>query len=848
MAFIRWFEEISLADTAAVGRKVASLGALIRELSPRGLRLPAGFAVSAEGCRRFLRGAGLEQPAADALAGFAGKDPAGRAACAGRVQALIEAAPLPADLEAELCGAYRTLSRRSGGEDTDVAVRSSPTDERHPGVASSQETFLNVRGEAGLASAVRRCFGGLFSARALGDRADRGQDLLSSEMAVAVQKMVRSDLASSGVLFTCDPESGHDGVILLTSSFGLGEAVVQGQVEPDQFLVHKKTLRDGHKSLVRKAIARKRSRLVYAAGGGDQVELEDVPADEQRRPSLSDAEALQLCSWALLVEDHYRKARGQKAPLHIEWGKDGLTGALHLLQVREEPARAERRRVHRLDSQGLQPLVSGLAVGQGVATGKARVLASPKDLAQLQPGEILVTGEPHPDWEPALKLAAGLVTERGGRTAHAATVARELSVPAILGTGDAMSRLADGQQLTLSCAEGETGKVYAGAVPFEVEELDPRSAARPRTKVLLNLSNPELALSLSQLPSDGVGLLRLELLFACSVRVHPLALTRFAELPHELMVEVDRATRGYPDKAEYFVDKLAQGIGVIAAAFFPRPVVLRLSDFSSSELAGLACGKHFEPRDGKALLGSQPDYQEAFRLEVAALRRVREEFGLTNLKILVPACGTAAEARRVLDVLADGGLVQGRHGLEIHALAHLPSSGELSDELAQLFDGLSIDARELRQPEACAPIVQAARRQGKQVTLCGQAPADLADLIVEQGLDAVSLEPAALLQTAARVLSAEQLSLRRRATDRTARQALSQERRRGSDRRGEREPAPGAAKVAPLAGAPAADHLTMRGAFALAEAAAAAASAPAAAGEPADTLALLIEGAPRAGE
>ncbi len=818
MRYVKWFEEVSLADVASVGGKVASLGEMIHALGPLGVEVPGGFAVTADGYRAFLAESGVEHLIRDELWGLCRDDVEDLVRRAARIRAAIEAAELPSALSAEVREAYRALCERAGSLDADVAVRSSATAEDLPDAsfAGQQDTYLNVRGEAALLEHVKRCFASLFTARALGYREDMGFDHLEVALSVGVQRMVRSDLASSGVLFTLDPESGHDGVILLTSSFGLGEAVVQGLVEPDQFLVHKETLRAGFPSLVRKTISKKLKRMVYGAKG---TEIEDVPHAMRSRASLSDADVLQLARWALQIEDHYSQRAGTRVPLDIEWGKDGLTGELYILQARPETvhARSTGLRVYRIESAGHEPLVTGLAVGQGVAVGKARVIKSPSEMSAFQRGEILVTEATDPDWEPIMKMAAAIVTERGGRTSHAAIVARELGIPAVLGTGDAMAKMYNvHDDLTVSCAEGETGKIYQGVLPFSVEEIDPATLPRPRTQMMLNVANPEQALAAARLPSDGVGLLRMEFLFANTVRVHPLALTRFSTLPHALMAEIDRATRGYPDKQEYFVDKLSQGIATVAAAFWPRPVVLRLSDFKSNEYASLLGGKHFEPSEENPMIGWRgasryyhPDYKEGFLLEVAAIRRVREQLGLQNLKLMVPFCRTPAEGKQVLEVLREGGLVQGENGLEIYAMAELPSNVFLAEEFARIFDGFSIGSNDLTQlilgvdrdsglvaplfderspavREACARIIAAAHRHGKKASICGQAPSDFpefAAFLVEQGIDSISLNADALLGTARRVLAAEQGGHRRRLSDHGGGDVISIDRRRGQERR-----------------------------------------------------------------
>jgi len=791
MRFVRWFADVGLSDVALVGGKVASLGEMIRELAPLGIRVPDGFAITAEGYQHFIAEAGLGDRIRDLLSGIGKGDVQALMARSAEIRKLIVEAELPEEIAGEAVAAYQSLSERFGMPETDVAVRSSATAEDLPGAsfAGQQDTYLNVRGEQALLDSVKRCFASLFTARAISYRADMGFDHLHVSLSVGVQKMVRSDKAASGVLFTLDTESGHRGVVLVTSSYGLGEAIVQGQVVPDQFYVHKDTLREGYKPLVWKTMGSKEQRMVYGERG---TVLEPVPEDLRGQSSISDAEVLQLAHWAMRIEDHYSRLRGSDSPMDIEWGKDGETGELFVLQARPETVHSNRKaaslRIYKLIGKGEQ-LAQGLAVGEGIAVGTARVIQSPAQFDQFSAGEILVTGNTDPDWEPIMKIAAGIVTERGGRTSHAAIVARELGIPAVVGTGNATSRVPSGAEITLSCAEGEQGRIYQGALEYEVEELDRTQFARPRTQMMLNVGNPENAFQTAMLPNDGVGLARMEFIFASWVKVHPLALTRYDQLDEATRAQVDAVTRGYHDKTEYFVDKLAQGIGTICAAFHPKPVILRLSDFKSNEYATLLGGKQFEPVEENPMIGWRgasryyhPSYKDGFMLEVRAVRRVREEFGLKNLKLMVPFCRTLEEGRQVIQVLREGGLVQGKDGLEVYVMAELPSNVFLADQYADIFDGFSIGSNDLtqlvlgvdrdsslvaplfneRNPavlQACARIIDAARRKGRKVGICGQAPSDFPDFaafLVEQGIDSISLIPDSLLKTSERVLQAEQ--------------------------------------------------------------------------------------------
>lgn len=793
MNWTLWLRDVTADDVALVGGKNASLGEMLRELTPLGVRVPDGFAVTAEGYRYFLREAGLEATIATALADLRPQDPDDLVRCSDTLRAAIVQAPMPPDLAREITAAYAELSKRCSEAESDVAVRSSATAEDLPNAsfAGQQESFLNVRGAAFVVDAVKRCFASLFTPRAIRYRQDMGFAHTSVALSVGIQKMVRSDRASAGVIFTLDPESGHRGVILVTSSFGLGESVVQGRVAPDQFLIHKATLTAGFAPLVRKKLGSKEVRLVYDQEGHRQVRSEPVPENERAAWSLADEDVLQLARWAALVEAHYTRRHGADTPMDIEWAKDGLTGELYVVQARPETVHSRRAhptlRVYSM-KQRPAPIVEGLAVGDGVVTGKVRILRDARQLDAFRPGEILVTEITDPDWEPVMKSAAGIVTDRGGRTSHAAIVARELGVPAVVGTERATSLLHDGDTITLSCAEGETGRIYAGAIGFSVEEIDPASVPRPRTQIMLNAGNPEHALRQSMLPSDGVGLARMEFVFSGWVGVHPLALTRYATLPAAVQREIDAKTAGYSDKRAYFVDRLAQGIGTIAAAFHPRPVILRFSDFKTNEYARLLGGAGFEPTEENPMLGWRgasryyhPQYEEGFLLECAAVSRVREVFGLTNLKLMIPFCRTPEEGERVLATMRRAGLVRGEKGLEVYVMAEIPSNILLADRFARLFDGFSIGSNDLTQLTlgvdrdsttvaplfderneavkwSCAHLVEVAHAASRKVGICGQAPSDFPDFaafLVERGIDSISLNPDALVRTTLRVLEME---------------------------------------------------------------------------------------------
>ncbi|WP_242343262.1 phosphoenolpyruvate synthase [Anaeromyxobacter terrae] len=793
MRWIRELSQVGLDDVAQVGGKNASSGELLRALVPLGIRVPGGFATTAEAYRSFLRASALEEPIRALLRDLRKDDTADLERRSRELRRIVASAPLPPELEAELVAAYQALSRSHGEAATDVAVRSSATAEDLPtaSFAGQHESFLNVRGAASVLRAVRDAYASLFTPRAISYRADMGFDQLAVALSVGVQKMVRSDVGSAGVIFTLDTETGHRGVVIVTSSFGLGESVVQGRVVPDQFTVHKQALRRGFRPIVRKKLGTKETCVVYGPGGDARVR--EVPSTPEQRAgfSLEDDDVLTLARWALLVEDHYSRRRGADTPMDIEWAKDGVTGELFVVQARPETVMSQRKgpslRVYRLRQEG-EAVTSGLAVGEAIAAGTARVVRAASELPLFQPGEILVSVTTDPDWEPVMKRAAAIVTERGGRTSHAAIVARELGIPAIVGTGDATTALATGERYTVSCAQGETGEVYAGELAFDVEELDPARLARPHTRMMLNVATPEKAYGLALLPNDGVGLARMEFIFADWVGIHPLALTRFDTLAPEVQREIEARTAGYPDKREYFVDRLSQGVGTLAAAFWPRPVILRFSDFKTNEYARLLGGEPFEPKEENPMLGWRgasryyhPEYREGFLLEVAAVRRVRETFGLRNLAVMIPFCRTPAEGAQVLEAMREGGLVRGRDGLEVYVMAEIPSNALLAADFARLFDGFSIGSNDLTQltlgidrdsariaplfderspavKALCAMLIDVAHRAGRKVGICGQAPSDypeFAAFLVERGIDSLSLNADAILRTTRRVLEEE---------------------------------------------------------------------------------------------
>lgn len=811
MMWIRWFDEIGIDDVALVGGKNASLGEMQRSLSSLGVRVPDGFAITAEAYRYMIGTNNLEAPIRALLMGFDAGDIDELTRRSRSIRNLILHAKLPPELADEIRVAYRKLAARTGIDELEVAVRSSATSEDLPtaSFAGQQETFLHVHGEQDLLEAVHKSFASLFTARAISYRNDMGFDHFKVALSVGVQRMVQAGRGSSGVIFTLDTESGFRDVIFLTAIWGLGENIVQGRVGPDAFYVHKPTLRAGFAPIIGKQLGAKELRLVYDEASRRLRNLPVLQA-ERNRFAISDDEVLQLAWWALVIEDHYSAKRGTPTPMDIEWVRDGETGELFIVQARPETVHSQKHdpklKLFQLNERG-PLLVEGLAVGEAIAVGPARVIHDPRLLDTFQPGEVLVTESTDPDWEPIMKIAGAIVTERGGRTSHAAIVARELGVPAVVGAPNAQRAMQTGAVVTVSCAEGEAGRVYAGALGYSVEEVDASSLPATHTQIMMNVGNPDQALKLARLPNDGVGLARMEFIFAGQVRVHPLALTRYDQLPQATKDEVDAVTAGYSNKTDYFVDTLARGIGLLAAAFWPKPVIVRLSDFKTNEYAHLVGGQLFEPREENPMLGWRgasryyhPDYQEGFMLEVAAIRRVREVFGLKNLKVMVPFCRTPEEGRKVLEVMQSGGLVRGEDDLDVYVMAEIPSNILLADQFAEVFDGFSIGSNDLTQltlgvdrdsvriaplfdernaavKQFCATLIEHAHAAGRSVGICGQAPSDYPDFaafLVEAGIDSISLSPDAIVSTRMRIHEVEEALMKGVTTTRSPEETIEQ--------------------------------------------------------------------------
>ncbi|NBR86580.1 MAG: phosphoenolpyruvate synthase [Verrucomicrobia bacterium] len=797
--FIKWFRELSIGDIPLVGGKNASLGEMFRELAPKGVKVPDGFAITSDAYRHFLRSTGLDEEISRILRGLDTRDMDNLRDRGQRVRHAILAAHLPADLEAAIVAAYREFGGTSGAP-TDVAVRSSATAEDLPDAsfAGQQETYLNVQGERALLETCKRCFASLFTDRAISYRTDKGFEHFKIALSIGVQRMVRADLASSGVMFTLDTETGFRDAVLINAAYGLGENVVQGSVNPDEYYVFKPTLKAGFRPVLQKIVGTKEFKMVYDTGGGRMVKNIPVAPSDRVKFAINDDEILQLARWACVIEDHYSAKRGHPTPMDIEWAKDGRTGELFIVQARPETVQsrkaAEDIETFKLKQRG-KVLVTGRSVGEKIAAGPVRVIKSAEFINQFKDGEILVTDKTDPDWQPIMKKAAAIVTNRGGRTCHAAIVSRELGVPAIVGTERGTELLTDGQMVTVSCAEGDTGFVYDGKLPFDLARMSVKNLGPPRTKVMMNVGNPEEAFSLSFIPNDGVGLAREEFIITTYIKAHPLALLDYDKQDAAIKAQLDALTAGYVDKPQFFVDKLAQGVAMIAAAFYPKDVILRLSDFKTNEYANLIGGRAYEPNEENPMIGFRgasryyhPRYQAGFALECKAVKKVREEMGLTNLKVMVPFCRTVEEGRRVQAEMAKHGLVRGENGLELYVMCEIPSNVILADEFADIFDGFSIGSNDLtqltlgvdRDSEIVAPIfdernaavkkliaqvIAVCRKRGRKIGICGQAPSDypeFAQFLVEQGINSISLNPDTVLKTTVAILEKE------RALDSTA--------------------------------------------------------------------------------
>lgn len=791
MIFILRFSEVGMQDIPRVGGKNASLGELVRHLGQSGVRVPDGFATTVEAYHEFLAHNRLTGRIRETLAGLNVKNIPELEQVGRRIRGWIEQGEVPAKLVQEITAAYAELGQVYGSE-PDVAVRSSATAEDLPqaSFAGQQDTYLNVRGIDALLVACRRVYASLFNDRAISYRAHHAFAHDQVGLSIGVQKMVRADVGVSGVMFTLDTETGFRDIVMINAAYGLGENVVQGAVNPDEFYVFKPTLETGHRPILKRHLGEKAIRMVYASKVDGNTRNESAPEKDRRLFCLNDDDVLELARAAVKIERHYSGVAGHNVPMDIEWAKDGIRNELYILQARPETVRSRESRnqyeTYTLETHG-RVLATGMSVGRKIATGQTRTVANVSRMNELQPGEILVTDMTDPDWEPVMKVAAAIVTNRGGRTCHAAIVARELGIPAVVGCNNATQTVASGTPVTVSCAEGDTGRVYEGKQKFRTASVVLDAGARSRTRIMMNVGNPEEAFEHSFLPNDGVGLARLEFIISRSIQVHPRALLEYDQLTVEEQKHIDHLVAGYRDRRDYFVRRLAEGVGTIASAFYPKPVIVRLSDFKSNEYALLYGGARFEPKEENPMLGLRgasryyaDSFRDSFALECQALRLVRTEMGLTNVALMIPFARSVDEVRRVLNVLEAHDLVRGRDGLKIYVMCEIPANALLAKDFLEHLDGFSIGSNDLtqltlgvdrdsglltgfdeRHPAVLKLMelaIQAARANGKYIGICGQAPSDFPEItewLVNQGIDSISLNPDSVVRMTRVVLDAE---------------------------------------------------------------------------------------------
>ena len=776
---VAWLKDLRMADLEQVGGKNASLGEMIGGLAAAGIRVPGGFATTADAYREFLAATGLERRIAERLRTLDPADVTALAKCGSEIRGWIQETPFPPELERAIREAFGALVAGVSPE-ASFAVRSSATAEDLPDAsfAGQQETFLNIRGADNVLEAIRQVFASLYNDRAISYRTHHGFEHSAVALSAAVQQMVRSDLGASGVMFTLDTESGFQDVVFITSSWGLGEMVVQGAVNPDEFYVHKPMLAQGRPAIVRRSLGSKQQKMTFAAESvaGRSTRVLDVPEGERNRFSLTDRDVLELARSAVAIEKHYGR------PMDIEWAKDGQDGKLYVLQARPETVKSRRTEAEeRFTLKGRSKvLATGRAIGHKIGVGAVRLVKDPSEMARVKEGDVLVTDMTDPNWEPVMKRAAAIVTNRGGRTCHAAIIARELGIPAVVGCGDATSKLPDGRKVTVSCAEGDTGNVYEGELPFEVSTIEFGALPDIPVKITMNVGNPQLAFNFAQLPNAGVGLARLEFVINNEIGVHPRACLDYPDLPPDLKAKVEAAARGYADPKTFFRDKMVEGVATIAAAFWPKPVIVRLSDFKSNEYRKLIGGERYEPEEENPMLGFRgasryvsESFRACFELECEAMRRVRNELGLSNVELMVPFVRTVAEARAVIGLLAQNGLKRGENGLRIVMMCEVPSNAILAEEFLQFFDGFSIGSNDLtqltlgidrdsalvsgsfdeRDPAVEALIamaIRSCRTHGKYVGICGQGPSDHPDLalwLMNEGIESLSLNPDTVVST-----------------------------------------------------------------------------------------------------
>ncbi len=792
-ALVLWFDELGIEDVPLVGGKNASLGEMHRLLTKKGINVPNGFAVTAPAYHRFIKEAGIKDRIKDILNGINTRDVLELAERGHKVRELIKAAELPVALKQEIIFSYQQICNIYGKR-TDVAVRSSATAEDLPDAsfAGQQETFLNIKGENELLSACKKCFASLFTNRAISYRVDKGFDHFSIGLSIGVQKMVRSDRACSGVMFSIDTETGFRDAIFITAAYGLGETVVQGAVNPDEYYVFKPSLKWKKFPILSKKIGEKKIKMIYSAKVGETTKKVDVPEADRKKMVLTDKEIITLAKWALIIEEHYSIKAEHFKPMDMEWAKDGITNELFIVQARPETVQSQKDvnklREYKLLKHG-EIIVHGKAVGMMIGQGEAVIIKDVKDIATFKKGQVLITDMTDPDWEPIMKIAAAIVTNRGGRTCHAAIISRELGVPCVVGTNNATEIVKDKQKVTVDCSSGEDGYVFNGILKYKVEETDLAHIPKTKTHIMMNLAAPEQAFEKSFLPNSGVGLAREEFIINSYIKIHPKALIHFKEIKdHDMKQQIEDITHEYKDKKQFFIDRLASGVATIAAAFYPKPVIVRLSDFKSNEYANLIGGHLFEPKEDNPMIGWRgasryysEEYKDAFSLECKSLKFVRDDMGLANIIIMIPFCRTIEEGKKVLALMKRYGLVQGKNGLKIYVMCEIPSNVILAEEFLHTFDGFSIGSNDLtqltlgvdRDSELVANVyneddeavkllvrrvVHVANKMNKYIGFCGQAPSDniaFAEFLVECGIQSMSLNPDTIIRTTLAVASME---------------------------------------------------------------------------------------------
>lgn len=793
--YIKWFDDIDAGDIALVGGKNASLGDMYHQLCDKGVNVPNGFAITADAYWHVLKSNNILDEIKKTFRGLDKNNIKSLSNKAKKVRGLILGSAIPDDLWSEIKQAYDRLCEQYG-KNTDVAVRSSATAEDLPtaSFAGQQETYLNIRGYSSLKEACSKCFASLFTDRAISYRIDHKFDHFKIALSIGIQKMVRSDLATSGVMFTLDTDSGFRDVVFITACYGLGENIVQGAVNPDEYYVFKPTFKRGFDSIIRKNLGEKKIKMIYGTGQLKALTRNvEVPLSDRKKFCVNDEDILKLAGYATVIEDHYSKRAGKPQHKDIEWAKDGLTGELFVVQSRPETVQSQKSQevlqTYYLDTKS-SLLAKGKSVGEKIASGKTRILESTEQLHAFKNGEVLVSNTTTPDWEPVMKTASAIVTNRGGRTCHAAIVSRELGIPAVVGTLDGTEKIKAGKQVTVSCAEGDEGFVYDGILPFHIDSVELKDVKRPKTKIMINLANPDIAFSTSMIPNDGVGLARMEFIINSYIKIHPMALVHYKKVSDSsVRKQIDSLTYGYEKKEDYFVEKLAYGVGTIAAAFYPKPVIVRMSDFKTNEYANLIGGQYFEPSEENPMIGFRGAsryydnrYREGFALECAAMKKVREVMGLDNLIIMIPFCRRLEEAEKVLNEMEKNGLKRGDKGLQVYVMCEIPNNILLADEFSALFDGFSIGSNDLtqltlgvdRDSEIIAHVfderdsgvmkfismaIKAAKKNKSHIGICGQAPSDypeFARFLVNEGIESISLNPDTVIKTTLDILELEE--------------------------------------------------------------------------------------------